>query len=392
MKINNLATPILFCLLGSFNIYAAEKCSNTLDQYYTQLPSWLSQQSSSNALDMSCVKHSMNAFRGWAQSLGHDNSGNEGLFIYCSEEQTKRSPLPQCQTEAYLNTTLNTYNNVTDCLDIEIGDLYSIVAAESGFYHNSISSSAADFGFGQVTTPAITDANIQWYNFIDQMKASSKKSCQNIIKYIEENNIEPVYDNFSCTLTEAPKNPLLNALYAGFHFKIIAGYMENYSRDSLLQKRLERILNKSFTLERYAEIKSVLKVLSYNMGHVGTTNALEQFLLEKEHDLEVLKEERHDISNDLGRINLQILRGSNTKLLEQKEKILKELNSKDQEIAIIQTPSLFNGDEETPGSFGEYLVSRKMSYYLRVLNKRIKYIAKRDKENLCPTEKFLHIQ
>ncbi len=390
MKITTPKRIVFLSILSIAQLNAAPKCSNTLEPFFSELPQWLSGGQQQFGLDMSCVKHSMNAFRSWAQTLGFDESGKKGLFIYCSEENFRKSSLPQCQTDSYMNVTLNTFNNVTDCLGINSEDLYPIVAAESGFYHNSISVSDADFGFGQVTNPAISDVNDQWYKLIGELKENPKSSCQNIISYIEENNIQPVEDDYKCTLTEAPKNPLLNALYSGLHFKTIAGYMDGYEKRNPLKARIEGLLGPNFSIERYEAVKSVLNVLSYNMGHFGATTAFEEFLLEKEYDLKNLKRERVEVSTKLAKINFQLFSKDDRSLSARKEQILIEMEEIDNKIRDIQRPQIFNGDD-TINSFGEYIVQRKLSFYLKVLNRRIKYVAIKDKSKLCPTTKFLHV-
>lgn len=391
MKSTHLASSIkaiLICYISLVNILAAPKCSNQLDSYFSALPSWLSQDQASFGLDKSCVSHSMNAFRGWAQALGHDDSGEEGVFIYCSEETSHKSSLPQCQTKAYLNTSLNTYNNITDCLDINIKDLYPIIAAESGFYHNSLSMIEADFGYGQVTAPAISDVNTSWYQFLDQMKGNSKQSCKNIIKFVEDNDLRPVETDYRCGLTAAPKNPLLNAIYTGIHYKIISGYMETYSLKNNFQTRIENFLGRDFTPARFEKIKSNLTILSYNMGHIGATTALEEFLLEKESRKETLIEERNEIQKELAKINFRLIRGTHANLEQQKKKKVEELSKINTQVKYETGIHVFNGDE-TLGSFGDFLIKRGLSYYLKVLARRINYIGLKDKQGLCPTKDFL---
>jgi|GEM_PF-3300453 len=386
--LSKILKATLLCSVTIVNTMAAPKCSNELDSYFSSLPTWLSENQASFGLDKSCVSLSMNAFGGWAQALGHDDSGKEGVFIYCSEETSSKSSLPQCQTKAYLNTSLNTYNGITDCLDINIKDLYPIIAAESGFYHNSLSMIEADFGFGQVTDPAISDVNDNWYRFLDQMKESSKQSCQNIIKFIEQRDLQPVDSDFRCELTAAPKNPLLNALYTGIHYKIITGYMEAYSQRNNFQARVENFLGKDFTLGRFEKIKSNLIILSYNMGHIGATTALEEFLLEKESRKQVLTKEKSLLQRELAKINFRLMGGPGAKLEDLKNERLAELSKINIQIKNETGFHVFNGDD-TSGSFGEYLTKRNLSSYLKILARRVKYIGLKDKQGLCPTKDFL---
>lgn len=392
LKTTHLLTLALIGLSTSLlDAQAAPSCTNNLESHYSTLPSWLSQKQKSTGLDMSCIEHSMTMFAGWAQTLGNDNSGNEGIFISCSEEATTRSSLPQCQTPSYMNTTLNTFNSVTDCLDIKVEDLFPIIAAESGFYHNSVSNSLADFGFGQVTDPAIFDVNTQWYAFIDQMKASPKKSCQNVASFIQENDLQPVDKDYQCSLTTSKSNPLLNAIYSGIHYKIITGYLDDYAQRSHLQKRVENILGKNFTLERYSALKSILTILSYNLGHNGTVEAFEDFMSEKAHSIYVLTEERREVGTKLARINLKLLSNRDDQaLVSKKLSLFEEIRSIDQQLESARQPNILNG-VSTPGSFGGYLTKKKLSAYLNILKRRVDNIARVDQGNLCPTKQFLRV-
>jgi hypothetical protein len=380
---NQLSLTLLILLISVQT--QAIKCSNELDPYFENLPAWLNTEDSGSPMSKSCISLSMNVFGGWAQALGHDESGEEGIFITCDEGEKRKSPIPQCQTPAYLNTTLNTYTNMTDCLGINLRALYPILATESGFFHNSISMSDKDFGFGQVTDPAIGDVNLSWYRFLDEVKASDKKSCQNLIQFVEEFELEPVDDQFDCTLTQAPKNPVLNALYSGFHYKLITSYMDGYEEQSNFKGRVENYLGDSFSPEIYKKLQELLVILSYNKGHNGTVMAIEEFLLMKEHDVDVLKKEREEVSTELAKVNLKLLSKPSRKLNKKKISLLVEMKRMDSMLRRLKSPKIFNGDD-TPGSFGEFIVERGISHYLKVLVRRVKYISLRDSENQCHFE------
>jgi hypothetical protein len=374
-------------------LLAAPKCSNTLEGHYSKMPSWLSlENQETQGLHLSCVEHSMNIFAGWAQTLDRGLGADKGIFISCNEDSVSRSYTPQCQTPAYMQTTLNTFNSITDCLDVDQQNLYAIIASESGFYHNSVSSSLADFGFGQVTDPAIFDVNNNWYNFIDTMEESNKASCQNLVRYIKTNNIQPVDNQYQCSLTEAKTNPLLNALYTGMHYKMISGYLEDYSERTYLKKRIEEVLGTNFTFERYIRIKEILVSLSYNLGHNGSTAALEKFIAHKKASLDSHLEKRRSITREMATINLLLLKDPrNTKLIDLKKDTTSRLRNLDKEILALRSPQLFNGDN-TPGSFGVFLQEQGISNYLKILKRRMKNIGIIDKGNLCPTRQFLQVR
>ena len=372
---------LMFLFIFSSTQSFSLNCSNELDEYFNSLPSWLSGKSDS-LVSRKCVEISMNIFGSWAQALGIDENGKRGVFIYCEEGKMKRSSLPQCQTESYMNTTLNTYNSVSDCLGLNIRNLYPIIATESGFYHNSISLSSMDFGWGQVTAPAIGDVNLSWDYFVDEMKGSNKQSCKNLISFMEERDLQPVEEDFDCNLTSAPKNPVLNALYTGFHYRLVSSYMENYARSESFRARIENFLRENFTMERYEKIKSILVILSYNLGFDGAMMAIEEFLLEKEFEIEQLISEREEISTSLAQVNIKLMETDSRDLRRQKLSLLVSLTKMDQEISKRRNPKLFSG-EEIKNSFGSYLVEKGISRYLKTLLRRLNYVAQKDHGNLC---------
>ncbi|MEC7275846.1 MAG: hypothetical protein VXV96_05965 [Bdellovibrionota bacterium] len=370
----------------------AKRCQVEFGSAYDNFPTWLTSEPSKEALPKTCIENSMNAFSSWAGSLGHRNDGSEGTFIYCSEEGSTKSPYPMCHTPSYLNVTTNTYHAITDCLDINKEELYPIIATESGFYHNSLSHIEGDFGLGQVTDPVIGDVNNTWYSHIEALKESPKKSCRRLLKFIEEYELKPVEDDFRCSLTSAPKNPVLNALYTGFHYKMIKGYTEDFSKNHFLQTRVETLLGRNFTLKTFEKIKSVMTILSYNMGHIGTTMAMDEFLKQQLDFLSQFKKERQDISTQIALINFQLKakKEFNDGLIKKKATLIKELEEQDWKIAWLRDPARFNGDN-TPYSFGEFLTKRNLSHYLKVLTRRVEYLSRFDRDKICPTTDFLHI-
>lgn len=387
-------TLLIFTFLVQSAVQAA-LCSHELDDHFEGLPGWLNQESDLKGFDKSCVKHSMNAFSGWAQSMGYQEDGKKGVFIYCSEEANddyRRSSIPQCQTESYINATLNSYMNAADCLGVNFESLYPIIAAESGFYHNAFSPSGKDFGFGQVTDPAIHDVNLSWYRFIDEMKDSTKKSCQNIISFIEENDLRPVDESYHCELSRAPDNPLLNVIYTGMHYRLITSYMNMYSERTHLKSRLENYLGKNYSHKAYRKIRDVLTILSYNLGHDGTVMAFEEFFLERNWYLNKVLQEKKELSTELAKVNFALMEFPTAELRAQKEELLMEMEKINSRLAWAQNPERFNGDDSTPGSFGEYIVDKKVSYYLKILRRRVNYISKKDHAGVCPTENIFHIR
>ncbi len=393
MQKSRLILPIFFILITSLE--AAQLCQNTIDDQLENMPVWMKEEARTPLkLPKTCIQKSMNAFRGWAQSLGHDESKNEGLFIFCSEEEIKKSPLPQCQSQTYMNVTTNVYNTVVDCLGIKSDYFYPIVATESGFYHNSISYKELDFGFGQVTHPAIIDVNASWYTYLQKMGSSNKKSCKNILSFIKNEDITPVEDDYRCNLTKAPKNPLLNALYSGLHFKIISGYLEDHIKETNLQKRVEILLGENFTLDRFEEIKSILLMLSYNLGHIGMTLAFDDYLKEQMGHLEKFHKEKRKLSKELALINFQLRKESDqnkrASLFEVKEKAKAALEKQEWTIKWLREPQRFYGDN-SPYSFGLFLTKTNRSHYLKILHRRVKYLSQFDKENQCPSTKLFQL-
>lgn len=393
MKLKTTLNSIITITLLQSSAWGAT-CNNKLDSYFESLPHWLNQSAGVTDLHKSCVAHSMNAFAGWAQSFGYEEDGKKGVFVHCSEESNDnytRTSIPQCQTEAYINTTLNSYMNVSDCLGVNFENLYPIIAAESGFYHNAFSPSGKDFGFGQVTDPAIHDVNLSWNRFVNEMKDSQKQSCKNLIDFIEKENLQPVDEDYHCTLTRAPQNPLLNVIYTGMHYRLISSYMEMHSEETFMRSRMEEFLGPYFTPERYQKVKDILTILSYNLGHEGTVMAFEEFFLEKKYKLEQMILDRKELTGELAEINFALMELANSELRAQKDELLAQLNQMDEKIKEFRHPRIFNGDESTPESFGKFIVDKRISYYLKILRRRVNYISKKDRANVCPTDSILHI-
>ncbi len=396
MKIQSRTYLTLLALLLGPSLFAEQNCSTSLNNSLFQLPDWLKLDRQNIKLETSCIQHSMNVFKGWAQSFDYDME-TEGFFLYCSQNDENRKNIPQCQTPLYLNTIGNSYDNVVDCLGLDSEDLYPIIATESGFYHNAFSQRGVDIGFGQITDPAIGDVTQQWYPYIDEIKDSSRKSCQNIINFIEEFDIMPVEDNYHCNLTKAPENPMLNALYTGIHYRIIKGYMDTYFTTTNILPRLQDFMGPEYNKEREDKIKRILTILSYNLGHEAMKVAIDEFLLEKEFEIDSTKKEIRIIKTKIAKIKFALLKADQSE--DNYQNYQEELNALkkqklvlDEKIAKIRSASTFNGDPDTPNSFGKFLVERKISYYLRALYNRMNYIGKKDRHGVCPTEDFLHLK
>ncbi|MCR9203004.1 MAG: hypothetical protein NXH75_00390, partial [Halobacteriovoraceae bacterium] len=168
-------------------------------------------------------------------------------------------------------------------------------------------------------------------------------------------------------------------------YKLITSYMDGYEEQSNFKGRVENYLGDSFSPEIYKKLQELLVILSYNKGHNGTVMAIEEFLLMKEHDVDVLKKEREEVSTELARVNLKLLSKPSRKLNKKKISLLVEMKRMDSKLKRLKSPKIFNGDD-TPGSFGEFIVERGISHYLKVLIRRVKYISLRDSENQCHFE------
>lgn len=379
-------------ILASLNPVYSIECTDELTETFDQFPEWLSEDYAGVAFDESCIRYSMNAFAGWAQSLGYPENGKKGVFVYCSEDSFRRSSIPQCQTKSYINATLNSYSKVTSCLGINPDELFPIVASESGFYHNAYSPSGKDFGMGQVTDPAIHDVNSNWDRYVDEIKNSDKESCQKLIELIEVKDLAPVESDFHCTLTQAPANPLLNALYTGMHYRNVQSYTVGWAERVNLRGRIETYLGQNFTDRRYKNILAVLNMLSYNLGFNAMIMTFEEYLKEKEYYLGTLLDQRREISRELAETNFALMEMVTEDLKSKKKEILERLNKVEIDINYLRDPSRFDGDYKTDHSFGKYLVDREISFYLRLLQNRMEYIARKDKRGLCPAQKVIHIK
>jgi hypothetical protein len=387
----NLILVILILFPISETINAESRCSEELSLKMSLLPSWMTVSREDSKLDQSCIQHSMNIFKSWAQSF--DFAADDGYFLYCSDSnQELRKNIPQCQTPLYLNTIGNSFDLVVDCLDLEPEDLYPIISTESGFYHNAFSRKGTDIGFGQITDPAILDVTHAWYPELDLIKSNPKKSCQKIATFVEEFNILPVENDYHCNLTKVPVNPLLNAVYTGLHYKIIKGYMEQYFQSTDILSRLQQVMGNQFNKERESKIKRILTILSYNIGHNALREAFEEFLLSIEFELEKIREQMRSVSTEMAQLRFSLAKGpSNPQALHE------QLNRKKQEKAELlklenelQNPKYFSANLDE-GTFGSFLVKRKISYYLRALYNRMQSISQKDRFKLCPTQDFVQV-
>ncbi len=384
-----LVKNLILATLLAPQVYA-QTCTESLSSNLELLPDYIKGERENVTLDTSCIAHSMNVFRGWAQSFNYGEG--EGFFLYCEDDTEKRQNTPQCQTPLYMNTIGNSFDLVVDCLGLDAEDLYPIISTESGFYHNAFSQTGTDIGFGQITDPAVTDVTHQWYNYMDEVKGADKKSCQKIMDFVESYNLTPVEDNLHCNLTKAPENPMLNALYTGIHYRIIKGYMNTYFSETNILSRFQEYVGPYYTKEREEKFKRILTILSYNLGHEGMKLAIDEYLLQEEFKLDELLKEKRKVSKEIAKIKFEMMRSlvGDFDLSVSYKELFGKAQFLEQKILEQRAPTKFNGDP-TPKSLGEFLVSRKISYYLRALNDRMQYIAKKDKNNLCPTQNFLHL-
>lgn len=172
-------------------------------------------------------------------TLGEDRSGNY---------------LP-CVTEEYVNSTYNALVDVSDCLNIPMGELLPKLYNESGLHMNTLGG-GFDAGVGQLTISALREVFMNYNGnernptsldfYMAEVSKSKKASCQRIVAdkslgiappqgkkvcSVSEAAAEaaqpadkrrcytPWTRDVRCLVMEAPSSPLRNLFYTGVFYR-----------------------------------------------------------------------------------------------------------------------------------------------------------------------------
>lgn len=205
------------------------------------------QQVADGGLPRSCVSYIMNNFIDARinKSMSYGYCGNT------SGQPTRGADgtgyLMPCVTESYVNSVYNSIADVSDCLNIPIKELMPKLANESGLHVNTLGPDA-DGGVGQLTRSALSEVYMRYENipnrestlvyFLNEMKKSSKKSCQRIlaqksayqievpkgqklclIHETDANCFKPWMVQSRCEFMTMPNNPLRNVLFTAVYYR-----------------------------------------------------------------------------------------------------------------------------------------------------------------------------
>lgn len=212
-----------------------------------------------------------------------------------------------CVTKDYINVTYNSFQDVSECLNISQKELLPKFFNESGLHVNAYGA-GRDAGVGQLTGPAIKVTKSVLSKYLEEMQKSDKASCQRILKVVSAiEDIDPS-PRQRCNLMALPENPLRNLVYTGIFYKenvkLIAGIFYeagvdkvrlangeiknlNYTNEDQLggilgkkeaQDKLKKLGLKKVNMH---EIKNMLVALAYNSGPETTVNKFVDYLDER---------------------------------------------------------------------------------------------------------------
>ncbi len=200
------------------------------------------------------------------------------LFVTCksqSDEPTRGQKRPN-YSESEIKNISDTFEAVSDCLEINPQWFFPKLMLESGF-HPQIQNPGGDAGIGQLTSAAISDVDQVIMSYKRKIFASHRKSCQWIKdQSLKQTNFwKSIYGKSKCYLLEKKSNPLRNMLYSGIFQKL----NEKYVSAEFEKKKISKLLQQaSYIGQDHTKIKKILLALGYNTGGAVAVRNLEQFL------------------------------------------------------------------------------------------------------------------
>jgi hypothetical protein len=162
---------------------------------------------------------------------------------------------PPCVTESYVNATYHALVDVSDCLNIPMGEMLPKLFNESGLHTNTLGG-GFDAGVGQLTVSALREvfmsyngietnpSSLGWY--LKEIAKSQKPSCQRIaadpsigiqvpkgkrvcklneadaeskLPVDQQTCFKPWSKTVRCVVMDAPSSPLRNVLYMGVFYR-----------------------------------------------------------------------------------------------------------------------------------------------------------------------------
>ncbi len=386
-KISSLI--IAFLLSGNSQSFA-QTCDNSLETALTALPSFINspRSLSKNELPVECLSAAMDTFYSWTLMVKEERKVKKlpevGHYTYCTEENQsnpKRLHTPPCQTEKYLSTIQNSYNDVLTCLDLNPKTLFPVTAVESGFHINSVSLTNDDIGLGQITPVAIKDVNAVWDLGLNEVTTSSKESCKRIAKLVVDIAKSENTKSYTCSLTALPMNPVKNLLYLTFLHKKNVNYINQYFSSNKIINKVQKLTQISWTEDQIQSLKDLLVTLSYNVGNQGATQLFNEFLELNQSSNQILLNEIDQLKSkqvDLYLKHKTLLYQGKNKKAEGTVKLREEAQARMKEIELQLTQNKIPMDSfninENKYSFGSFLTEKKQVFYLSVLKDRVQYI------------------
>ncbi len=411
MKI--LFTLIIFIVSSSQSLAQTNsaQCENRLEGQLSELPDFLKAPRviEENQLPIECISSAMDTFYDWTLSVKLERRLKKlpeiGHYTYCendSETQPLRLHTPPCQTQTYLSTIQNSYNDVLQCLDLNPLEIFPITAVESGFHINSVSLTNDDIGLGQITPIAANDVNTVWDFAVTQVSGSSKASCQRLAPLVAELSKSQEPESYTCSLTTLPMNPVKNLLYLVFLHQKNVQYIDLYFDSAKIVDRVQKLTQVEWSQAEVDSLKKILITLSYNVGNNAAIELFNEFLSLKAAPIQALNNEIESLKSIQIQLFLDIKsfdfqgkeneaqRASEARL--QNQKTMDELQS---QLDLLMVPRESFSISTQPQSFGYFLTNIKRVYYLNVLKDRIKYIEEtilKKPHGYCSIPDYLNIK
>ncbi|MNJ96654.1 hypothetical protein D3C87_143830 [compost metagenome] len=303
-----------------------------------------------------CVSYIMQNFispRTKSSSFAQCPRGNDGLPGEPTIGEDRSGNYLPCVTQEYVNATYHALVDVSDCLNIEMGELLPKLYNESGLHMNTLGG-GFDAGIGQLTVSALREvymsyngnnrnpSSLNWY--LAEVAKSPKPSCQRIaadkslgivppkgkklcklneaeadskLPAEEQTCYKPWARDVRCVVMEAPSSPLRNVFYTGVFYramlKSVTGLNYAAGEDTIdsrpytgqqsfngylgINKFADRIRKLGATGVTETALKQMIISLGFNAG-IGTGNVfLNNYLKQKEAKNVALKDADFDFQN-----------------------------------------------------------------------------------------------
>jgi uncharacterized protein Smg (DUF494 family) len=402
--------PLILSTLIISSTSLAASCNSEIENSFNTLPDWLTEKREikENQVDQICIEKALDIYYSWTVGVATKRKNNNqrvvGQFTYCTDEDSStplRSEQPICKSKTYLNVLQNSYNDVMDCFGLEPKLFYPLIALESGFHTNSLSVIGEDIGIGQMTPIAIEYVNNNWQDLFETLIVQNdKNSCKRIQQIVNSKDISEIREQHVCSLSSFSKNPIKNLIYMGFLTSLNKKQIIRYFDNNKIADRISNLTQNKLSTNDLDKIINMVTFLSYNTGASSAIASFKTFLNEKSSNFLANKTELDDLIEQNRIQYLMAMDYRSDNFIKDYQKMLKEHNILSKDIDKLELENQINkiklsdfsiNDKE--GTFGDFLLKNKISFYLNFLKDRKLYIDNELKvpAGFCSTQDYLEM-